>query len=71
MEKFKRNVLYGAAGFLGGLTGLIPLSRCSGSACASCLGCAGFGVVVVAMALLRPTSTGADQCEKSPKAEGL
>ncbi|MBF0606556.1 MAG: hypothetical protein SFH39_04155 [Candidatus Magnetobacterium sp. LHC-1] len=56
MERLRHNVLYGVAGFLGGIGGILPLSRCSGGTCSACFGCAGFGIVIVAMALFKKQS---------------
>ncbi len=46
MKKLNPKILYGLMGATGGLTGMLPFTRCSGH-CTTCFGCAGIGLGII------------------------
>lgn len=61
MENVKNKLVCGAAGIAGGLSGVVSLPHCTGSACASCFGCAGAGMGILLLLLLRKMKRGNPQ----------
>lgn len=52
MGNLRNRLTYGAIGVASGMAGLAnSAGPCTGNACSACLRCAGFGVVLVALAL--------------------